>query len=191
MVKYTLINPYIDGDFESTMSGGSSLDVAKKMWESLSTNFSANVPKTAFTLMNEKNNKLYHFSVTETLNGSNNNAANFDISAIDLGISDKEINNFTNQINKINTQQGGARHKKRYKKDDSSSSSSDSSVDSSLYNAIKHVKKDTYRSYNYPISYWWYNPIIYRNLDKLYIPIIRYPTYAALSIGDWNSSFLS
>lgn len=57
---------------------------------------------------------------------------------------------------------GGEKDKKKHKHDDSSSSSDDDDA----FNTLKLHKMLTKQT---PISYFWYDPLIYR-FDSLYIP---------------------
>jgi hypothetical protein len=186
MVNYKLINPFINGEFNSNFSGGSPLSAATKTWNTLSKYYMNNLPRTAFTLMNTANNKLSHFSVKETIN--NKDVTDTQITEIpNLKITKAHLNKFRKNIDKLlNKQDGGKR--KRYKDDDS-----DSDSDSDLYNAIKHVKKNEYRYVNQPITYWWYDPMIYYKVDKkLYVPTFVYPLapYIALNLGGIGSAIL-
>ena len=59
--NYKFVNPHIEGDFKNLFSGKNHIDAARIAWEKLSTNFTNNLPKFAFTLEKVGDGKLYHF----------------------------------------------------------------------------------------------------------------------------------
>lgn len=155
MTKFKVVNPLIFGSLNTTYEAKEPLEAAKQFWNSLTVEhnyISGNVPKFIFTLIDEDSKKLYHFEVREKPN--ENNEVDFCIKQLDEKIPKDTVNGFLNGVNKItddmNTQMGG-RRRKRY--DDSSSDSDDFSL-------WKYYKRHSVK----PISYWWYNPVLY-NVD--------------------------
>lgn len=163
MSTYKLVNPHIEGNCNKSFSGKNEHEVALKAWSTLSKFFTNNVPKFAFSLKNEHNNKLIHFLVKEKLD--------------DAGIVDYNISKLDdNDVGELKQQHVGGKHHKHHRhhkdkmhknnEDDSSSSSSSSSSDEEIFK-----KLNNYRLYqSQPIYYWWYDPCIYKKLRSIYIP---------------------
>ena len=164
---YSLLNPYISGDFKSNVKARNSLEAANILYKKLSEHFNNSVPKFHFTIQ-KGHGKYYHFKVNEK---RQNNEVSFSLQPYLLEGTinmDKFIEKLTIFKNKINQKGGESKnnkkhHKKHHKKDDSST---DSSTDSDDFYKIE-------RSYiplvNQPFYYWWYDPYVYR-LDSLWIP---------------------
>lgn len=165
MANYNLINPSIEGSLSTTFSGKSQLDAAVTAWNSISKYITNNVPQFAFTLENSNDGQLHHFLVKETLDGGN--SASFDISEMDLKLNKKTETEFKKRSAASKSKMSGG--KKHHKDDDDDSSSSSSS--SEIFSALKLYKN---RTRTYPISYWWYDPLVYR-LDYLYMPTFVAP----------------
>lgn len=184
MTTYNLINPYIGGDMNTSYSGKTPLEVAKKTWVNLSGYLTNNVPRFAFTLERTNDGKLYHFIVNEKVDA--NKSASFSISNLEVKMSDKQIQSFKNGIKDVQRKlddepilDGGKKKHRYHDEDDSSSSESD------LENAIRLMK---YKQASQPIYYWWYNPLVYNAVD-LYIPTFTVPLSPYVHIN-LNSSFL-
>jgi len=169
MGKYKLINPNITGTFNSTVSESNANNAAKKIWEKLSKNIVNNVPHLMFTIKNESSNQLYHYSVKEKMDSSNN--ANILIEKVDVSLNASQKKKFLNQIKSVETTQYGGDKEDRKRYDDSSSSSSDDS-DSDYALFMKYKKRS-------PIFRYWYTPSIY-TINKpssltIFNPVFKYP----------------
>jgi len=170
MVNFRLINPFIEGEMKILYSGKSPISVANNVWEKVSEYITNDVPQFAFTLENVNDNSLYHFLVEEKIT---NNKVDYKITEMDIKNTDAEISAFRNKLDSLKKQHGGKRYRKTNDDDDSDSDSDD--YDSKM----SHLKAD-YEKLKMktnplqPISYWWYNPMLY-NLDNIYIPTFVYP----------------
>lgn len=161
-MSYTLVNPYIKGDFNCEFSGSSAIDAASECWSTLSEHFTNNLPKFAFTL--QKGGKLYHFNVKEDVDESG--LVNFNIKEL-KNVSSNCESNFKNNLKSAKSQSGG---KKKKKKDDDDDSDSDSDEEK-LYNRLRYERiKDSSNL----IYYWWYYPNMYA-YDVYYVPTFTYP----------------
>jgi len=166
---YVLVNPYIQGKFKNQIIAKNSVEAGRNFYKALSKNFNNAVPKFYFTIQKggSGKGKFYHFKVKER---RNENDVSFTLEPYDIvGGSDIEV--FTNKLENIKNkiaQNGGKKKSKKSKKSkkDSSEDSSEDSSDSSDY----YKRINTYVPvWNQPISYWWYDPLVYR-LDTYYIP---------------------
>ena len=65
--SYTLVNPFIHGDFKSTIKSKNSVNAAKSFYKNLSEHFNNNIPKFYFTIQKggSGTGKYYHFLVKE------------------------------------------------------------------------------------------------------------------------------
>lgn len=174
MSNYKLLNPYIEGNIVNTFSGKSALDVAEQTWTAISKYITNNVPQFAFTLENTNNGQIHHFLVKESLIGGSN--ASFKISEMPLKMKSKEEKEFKNRIDKFKNSNMRGGKKKRDDDDDSSSSSL-----SEVFSALKLYKKNK----TYPITYWWYDPLVYR-LDSVYIPTFVAPIVPYIEVMTVN-----
>ena len=170
MKDYTLINPKIVGEFDSTTNAKNENEAMANIWHLLGAQIEGNVPSFYTTLQEGKGGELHHFKITEKVKGS---VASSNIEKVDLKLGKKDKQAFLKQVEKVgmdtkdSDRQSGGR-----KRGDDSSSSSDSDSDSEYYNYLKYRK-------NLPITLSWYAPLIYsqnRNFD-LYIPVWRRPHF--------------
>lgn len=193
--SYTLVNPYIVGNMDTTIKALSPIDAAKKLYSKLSQFFNNNLPQFFFTIKKDNNSDmltgggsdLHHFIVSEKKHGD---TVDFKIAPYDL--KDKSrINTFVNKLNQFKNKQNGG-----FSEDDSSSSSSDtltefteteqfggkfdssSSESSSSESSSDSLSLESDYSLSIPtfkmapISYWWYDPQVYF-LKKMYIPTFK------------------
>jgi hypothetical protein len=138
-MSFTLINPHIN-NINFTSSKKNPDLAAEDVWSKFSKNITEHVPNFYFSIMNKKDNSLYHYNVTENVENQNvkytisnlKNSNNFD----------KELLEDYNNTSVISTAKGGG-HK--HKKHDSSSSS-DSSDSSSSSDGYSLGKKSRSRS---------------------------------------------
>ncbi len=157
--NYKFVNPHIEGDFKNLFSGKNHIDAARVAWEKLSTNFTNNLPKFAFTLEKVGDGKLYHFLVKEKIN---NGSVTYKINGIDLN--SREVDRLREKIGSL--QKGGKR--KRDRSDDDLDLDDDDELDDSddMYNMIRYGKR-----VSGPIKYWMYDPIAYaRYMETFYTP---------------------
>lgn len=180
MNTYKLVNPVILGQMNTEYRSENAVVAAQQFWNDLSTHISGNVPHFYFSLQQQGGNKkVTHFKVSEKV--GNNKIASFSIDEFKPKLSEKALNEYLDvstkfqkkTMNIIEKQVGGADDKKDEKKDekkeiskprrnrydekDSSSDCSDSDYDCKDYFDFRR-----YRRLTQPISYWWYNPYMYR-----------------------------
>jgi len=164
MKSYILVNPQIQGTFDTKFKSHSSEDAAKMAYETLSKYFSNNIPKFSFTLQKGGSDKYYHFNVSEKI--TDKNKIKYNISE------NKNISNFDNFLKfveecneklKGGDINGGKHHKKKKYKFDDDDDDSSSSSDEDYYYYYKPLNRVQ------PITYWSYYPNLY-NLQKIYIP---------------------
>ena len=168
--SYVLVNPYIKGEMKTQVKTNNSQEAAKFFYTNLSEHFNNAVPKFYFTVQKggSGNGKFYHFQVTETRN--NESDVNFTIKP--FTIENENINEFTSKLSTFKNkfaQKAGSKKSTRSKKSKKSKKSSDSSDESessdNYYNRV-----NTYTPVvNQPISYWWYDPLVY-NVNSVYTP---------------------
>jgi hypothetical protein len=177
---YHLVNPTIVGTFDSSVNSKNAKEAMETLWNRLAEHIEGNVPSFHTTLQVKGSNKLYHFKITESVDGKN---AVADIEQVKVKLNEDQKKQFLTQANKVtaetdkkmSSQNGGRRHI-----DDSSSSDSDS--DSEYYHYLKYRK-------NLPISLAWYAPTLYsRNSNlNLFIPVWRRPHFVYNQL--WVSPF--
>lgn len=167
---YRLVNPHIEGSFESKIKAVNSNKAASLFYKNLSEHFNNSIPSFHFTIQkgSSGNGKYYHFKVNEKQSGNNvdliitplkdNNLSNDD-----LEIFKSKLDEFKDKINV--GQEGGKKHR-RHKYRDDKDSDSDSLFDSS---EEFYKRARSYIPYSQPIHYWWYYPYLY-DLDSIFIP---------------------
>lgn len=172
---FELVNPYIDGSFETTYDAKTPLDGADMFWKAFSKLIVNHISEFFFTLKDSETDKLYSFKVSESK--SDDGEVKYTIVPIDIELTQKERYAFDENIRKLVKQSGG-----RHNIFDDSSSSSSSSSSSDFYNddddieIVDHaiIKFNKLRVRKRPISYYIYNPSLYR-LSSTVIPIFTYP----------------
>ncbi len=172
MPTFELVNPYVVGTMKKTFNVESSGEAASQAWGNLSKHVVNNVPKFAFTIKRISDNKLYHYVVKEKL--EKNKEVSFSIKELKLNLSSSESSKFLSRVNQFESGKlsGGS------KKDDSSSSDSDSDSDSDTDEIIRKIRH--FKNKNQPLSFLWYNPIMYNKDGKL----------ASVSIPSWNTGLI-
>ena len=169
--EYYLVNPLIGGNMKTKFSGKNDLDAAKKAYDSISEYFNNNVPEFNFTLqkiVNDKsqigagkNTDYLHFKSTEKKKG---NTIDFRLVPFKVTKNTKEIKRFREQIKKIENrvQNGGGKHHDDDDDDDHKSHKKkhwlDDDEDEDWY--FPKLRRSTFLAS--PISYYWYDPYIYR-----------------------------
>lgn len=178
MKNYTVVNPVIYGKFKNTYEAATSLEAASGFWKELTGNnyITNNVPHFLFTLQDDKDKSLHHFSVKEKAAAEGSKYSDYSIAEVTVKLSKKEEDEFIKEANSVKSrlssgeiQAGGKRSlsRKRYA-DDDSSSSSDDDIDIVDYIRIRNL--------THPISYWWYAPTIY-NVRTVFTPTFVSPLY--------------
>ena len=137
MPAYQLINPSIEGTFESVVDAKQPIKAAEKIWVNLAEHIADHVPNFMFTIKNLSGGSYFHFKVNE-----NKEESSYSISPIEKIENDKEhIEGFLKNVDQYNEklqqkantkneskkskQSGGKKPKRRrYDDDDDSSSSS-------------------------------------------------------------------
>lgn len=164
--QYVLVNPFISGDFKNTIKANNSNEAAKMFYNNISEHFNNAVPKFYFTIQKggSGKGKYYHYKSVEKRKKD-------DVSFIikPYTIKGENMKGFESRLNNFkqkDIQSGGKKHKKHNK--NSSESDSDSDMDSSD-SEILSVSQTYIPTFNQPIYYWWYDPLVY-NLKTLYIP---------------------
>jgi len=151
---YNLVNPLIQGSFNSKTKADNSAKAAKFFYGQLSEFIGNDLPKFYFTLQKGGKGKYYHFKVEEQ---RNDNEVKYTLSPYEVeNVDTKPIEIKKEEIKK---QLGGKKHKKN-KDDDSSSSSTSES-----YKYAKHYVP----VWDTPIHYLWYDPYVYK-VDTVWIP---------------------
>lgn len=163
--KYVLVNPYISGEFESTIKANNSNEAAKMFYNSISEHFNNAVPKFYFSIQKggSGTGKYYHYRSIEKRKKD-------DVSFLikPYTIKGENMNAFERKLNEFkqkDVQNGGKKHTKKHSKKYSKDSSDSDSSDSEIYS----VSQTYIPSFNQPIYYWWYDPLVY-NLNSFYIP---------------------
>mgnify|MGYP001339940804 CR=1 FL=1 len=173
MKTFKLVNPYIKGNMTTSFGGRDALNAAQATWEELGKNISKGVPKFYFTLQ-DTDDKLHHFYVKETLNDG---LVDYRLSKLNTKSKSATLKHFKKQLKVFeeSTDQmtgGGKRPKKRKKKKTTTrrkKSDDDDSSDSDDLNSSKNKVHSW--SWTSPISYLYYDPIVY-GFDDVYLPNI-------------------
>jgi hypothetical protein len=165
--KYVLVNPFISGEFKNTVKANNSNEAAKIFYNNISEHFNNAVPKFFFTIQKggSGKGKYYHYRSIEKRKKE-------DVSFIikPYTIKGENMDSFEKKLSQFkqkDMQNGGKKHNKKHSKDSSDSSDSDSISDSD--SEIFSVSQTYIPSFNQPIYYWWYDPLVY-NLKSFYIP---------------------
>ena len=168
--KYKLVNPYIKGDFETTLDARNSIEAAREFYKNLSEHFNNNVPRFYFTLQKGGKGKFYHFEVKEK---KSTDDVNYSISPFEIKNEADAIKGFTKSFKNFKGRyNGGAKsHRKGSRKGSHRKGSK-----SSIYKDYDDSSEDFYRetkSYiataTQPIYYMYYDPLLYR-MDSVFIP---------------------
>ena len=172
---YKLVNPYIHGDFTTSLKAQNSVTAAKSFYKSLSEHFNNNIPKFYFTIQKggSGSGKYYHFVVKEK-KGKNDevkfNVEQYDLEsdASSLAAFKSKLNAFQNKFEQAGGKKGGKKgSKKATKKSKKSLDDSDSDLDSS---EDFYRRAQTYQPVvTPPLYYWWYDPGVYK-LSSVFIP---------------------
>ena len=164
---YLLVNPHIEGNFNSKIKAKNSNEAANIFYKNLSQHFNNSVPKFHFTIQkgSSGDGKYYHFAVKEL---RNNNEVSYKVDPMELSGEPESMESFKSKLENFKSkfnQDGGKKHKKSHKHDSDDSDSSDWDASSDEF----YRRARSYLPVNQPIYYWWYDPYVYR-LDSIYIP---------------------
>lgn len=173
MVKYTVVNPFMVGSFQTTYEGASALDAAKNFWGKFSSQLTNNLPSFSFTMQEDGSKKLSHFNVKEEMEGGK---VNFVISEKILTLTDAAVDKLNKEIDSLKTQYGGRRHRE----EDDSSSSSD--TDEQIIKKFNKMNKLRFNHLNSPIVYFRYFPGLYA-VDDVYIPTFITPVIPYVEVN--------
>ena len=187
--SYTLVNPFIHGDFKSTIKSKNSVNAAKSFYKNLSEHFNNNIPKFYFTIQKggSGNGKYYHFLVKESKGA--NDEVKFKVESHNVSNEEANLKVFKNKLVKFKSkfeQAGGKKAKKGSKKGSKAKKSidDDSDLDSS---EDFYRRAQTYKPIvTPPLYYWWYDPGVY-GLDSVFVPTFySYVTpYIQYSLGGY------
>lgn len=161
-VTYSLVNPQILGSIDTKIKAGNSLKAAKQFYKSLSEHFNNTIPNFHFTIQKggSGKGKFYHFKVSEE---RNENEVDFTLESIQIANESESVTRFKSRLSAFKKkceQVGGA--KEKHDSDSDLFNSEDDEHTKTLLNVLPTV-------YNYPIGYFWYDPVIY-SLDFYYLP---------------------
>ena len=162
---FQVVNPVINGKFNTTIKKSSATDAAKHFWGKFTEHVSGNIPSFGFTLRNRDSGKLYHFAVKEEL--LEGGEVDTSINRIDPKLSkqeEKAINMNFDEMSGGKKRKSKRKSKKRSRKY-SDSSSDTSSIDSSEYNYLK----SKYVHLSQPILSLRYLPDVYK-FKSVYVP---------------------
>lgn len=184
MESYKLINPVVLGEIETEYKAKKAEEAAENAWKRLSSHISGNVPKMGITMKREKDNKLYHFVINE--DRTDKKGVSYSIERIESKLTKKDENKLIEKANEMyksykKKMDGG---KKRY---DDSDDSDDSDSDSEFERKLRMLRK---RQWTSPISYYWYNPLVYNSLSSVYIPTFVSPLMPYVEVDLYVSSAL-
>lgn len=175
MSNYKLVNPFIRGNLVNSFTAKTPIEAASQAWNKLSQYITNNVPKFPFTLQ-KQDGTLNHFIVKESLVGGN--SAKYKISQLDLDLKQSEANNFKNKINKM---KGGL----LLIPEDDDDDDDDDDIDDDLDDIFSAVKSKKFNYLKQPITYWWYDPLIYQ-VDSIYIPTFVQPLTPYIEVATIN-----
>jgi len=167
---YKLVNPYIQGDFKSSIKAQNSVLAAKTFYKNLSEHFNNSIPKFYFTIQKggSGSGKYYHFVVKEKK--GKNDEVNFKVEPFNDAIEDSKLSAFKSKLNAFQNkfeQAGGKKKSKNSKKSKKVVDDSDSDLDSS---EDFYKRAQTYQPVvTPPLYYWWYDPSVY-SLSSVFIP---------------------
>lgn len=173
---YMLVNPHIEGNFNSKIKAKNSNEASNIFYKNLSEHFNNSVPLFHFTIQkgHSGGGKYFHFQVKEN---RTDDEVSFKVKKMDIAGDPESMQSFKSRLDNFKAkfnQDGGKKDKSRrksskYSKRDKDSSESDDSSDwdNSSDNFYRRAK--SYLPTNQPIYYWWYDPYVY-NLNSLYIP---------------------
>ena len=179
---YNLVNPKLLGSMTTSVKADNSLKAAKELYKGLSEHFNNTIPAFYFTIQKggSGKGKLYNFKVTEEKSGEE---VDFTLEPFKVSNEKDAFESFQRKLNKFNAkceQVGGEGGKRKGKKSKRSKDDSDSDSDFDEDDRLDSIivgDDEWFRTfyglyptiYDYPISYFWYDPAVF-NLDFYYVP---------------------
>ena len=176
MPIFKIVNPHIEGTFNTEINASSSHDAAEQFWVQLSKHITNDTPRFAFTLQSGEGD-FNHYMVREKKNADE---VSYVIDSLAIK-NEKALNEFKNKLKTFETMEGGKHHHKKSKKSKKSkkyddSSSSDFEEDDYFERYYRNAFKPTQ-----VVSYWWYTPYIY-GLKDIFIPTFKLPLLPYVNI---------
>lgn len=180
-MKYKLINPVIEGGFDTIYSAKSPIKAAHKCWLKLSSLLSNSVPSFAFTMkeMDGGSNVMHHYKVHEKKNAKDKKVS-FEISELSLTLTEGQMKRLENLENETKSKKGGLGA--HVDSEENEEDNGDDSIDQVGGGCSKYGYWDNssayycnkYKSYAItplmPVKTWSYWPIFYTWDIAYYIP---------------------
>lgn len=176
---YRLINPYIEGSFNTVVHASNSFSGGKKIYKNLSSFFKNQVDNFYMTIQNIETKDLSHFVVNEK-NGKDG-AIGYVITKFDGKMSPDLEKKLLNTIDKTSKQSGGKHRRHRLLDDDSSSDSSSSSDDTNYFRfRPQPITRFTY----FYLPYYKLNMVGLSPIDmaRFYLPIFSFPVNPSIEV---------
>lgn len=172
---YTLINPHIEGQFNTKIKAKNSQEAASLFYTELGGHINNSLPQFYFSIQKGSSGEgsLYSFKVKEE---KLDNQVNFSLEPVT--IKNDELSNFKKKLEEFkltNSKLNGGKlkkhksHKSHKSKSHKDKDSSDSSSDSSSSDEVYKKSSKYINNLNVPIYYWWYYPYLY-DTSSIYIP---------------------
>ena len=178
---YRLINPYIEGSFDTVVKARNSFSAGKKLYKNISTYFTNPVDNFYMTIQDLDTKKLSHFKINE--NRKDKTLVDFNLTKLDGDFSQTLNEKLVRNVDELGKQAGG-KHKRHHHDDDddddSSSSSSDFSSTESLYFPNQPINRFVY----FYLPYYKLNVVGLSPLDinRLYLPMFNLPINPSLEV---------
>jgi len=160
-MKFTLINPYIEGSKISSNKKDLNL-AAEDIWSNISTKVKNYIPEFYFSVQDLSDKSIHHLKVNESLE---NREVKYSIDVLKGGKYHDNDKYLLTEIKNLKKMNGG---KHKHHKHDSSSSSSSSSSDEIVYNLGKNSTTTLFTPFRTPLSLTYY-PSIY-GVNNILLP---------------------
>lgn len=164
--SYRLINPSIEGNFNSVIKAKNSFSAGKKIYKELSKYFTNHVEDFGITIQNIETAELSHFLINEERKGAKN--INYDIINTENNFPEELENTLVKKINDSESIKGG----KKNRNDSDSSESSTSSSNS--YNYMPNIPITRF-SYFYLPYYKLFNNTNILVTNRFLLPTFSWP----------------
>ena len=165
--SYRLINPHIEGTFNSVTKSASAFGAGKKLYKSLSNFFTNYLDNFHMTIQNLESKQLTHFRVSEQRKGEN--LVDFNLVKLEDNLKPDIETKLISHVDKI--QSGGRGKHRKYYDEDSSSSSSDSTSDEFNMQYVPPISSYTY----FYLPYYKLNAV---NVVPYYYNRVFVPTFS-------------
>lgn len=173
---YRLINPYIEGSLDTVVRAKNSFSAGKKIYGSISNYFTNQVDDFYMTIQNVETKELTHFRIDEKR--ADGGFVDFNLVKLNENFSPELEKKLVGNVEKLEKQSGGKRHRH---KDDSSSSDSSSSDESDYFKfQPQPISKFTY----FYLPYYKLNVIGLNPIDasRIFLPMFSLPINPSLEI---------